>query len=76
VPKGSGFLTVVVALEPGERGRFPWWYSELAPQGEFRKVPGRYTYWGIENSVARTVIYLIQAGRPASDAFVTGLPIA
>ena len=78
VPERSGLLTVVAALEPGDRGRFPWavWYSELTPNGEFRKVPGRYAYWGIENSVARTVIDLIQAGRPAPDAFVAGLPIA
>jgi hypothetical protein len=52
------------------------WYSELTPNGEFKKVPGSYANWRIADSVARTVIDLIQAGRPVPDAFVAGLPIA
>jgi hypothetical protein len=78
VPEGSGLVTVVAALEPGDRGRFPWavWYSELTPNGEFKKVPGGYANWRIAGSVAQVVIDLIQAGRPAPDAFVAGLPIA
>jgi hypothetical protein len=67
----------VAALEPGERGSFPWarWYSESAPSGEFRKVPGGYARFAINDAVASTMIDAIRAGRSLSDKLIEQLPI-
>ena len=54
-PNGPGLLTFVAALVPGERGSFPWakWYSESAPNGEFRKVPGGYVRFAVSRCRSR-----------------------
>ena len=63
-PNGLGLLTFVAALVPGERGSFPWakWYSESAPNGEFRKVPGGYVRFAVTDAVAVTMIDTIRQG--------------
>ena len=70
-------LTVVAALEPGERGSFPWakWYSDSAPSGEFRKVPGGYARFVINDAVASTMIDAIRAGRSLPDQLIEQLPV-
>ena len=77
-PNGSGLLTFVAALVPGDRGSFPWakWYSESAPNGEFRKVPGGYVRFAVSDAVAETMIGTIRAGRPLPDDLLKRLPIA
>jgi hypothetical protein len=77
LPDGDGLLTVVAALEPGERGSFPWakWYSESAPSGEFRKVPGGYARFAINDAVASTMIDAIRTGRSLPDQLIEQLPI-
>jgi len=77
VLEGDGLVPVVAALDPGDRTGFPWakWYSELAPDGEFRKVPGDYDRLGIPNGIARTMIELIQAGRSLPDEMVVRLTV-
>jgi len=77
-PKDLCLLTFVAALVPGERGLFPWakWYSESAPNGEFRKVPGGYVRFAVSDAVAKTMINTIRAGRPLPDDLLERLPIA
>jgi hypothetical protein len=77
LPDGDGLLTVVAALEPGERGSFPWakWYSDSAPSGEFRKVPGGYARFVINDAVASTMIDAIRAGRSLPDQLIEQLPV-
>ena len=77
VPDGPGLRAFVAALEPGERGSFPWakWYSKSAPSGEFRKVPGGYVRFAISEAVAETMIDTIKAGRPLPEELVAQLPI-
>ena len=72
VPDGDGLLVVVAVLEPGERGSFPWakWHSESAPGGEFRKVPGGYARFGVDETVASTMIDAIGDGRSLPDQLV------
>ena len=76
-PDGQ-LLTVVAALEPDHDCRFPWatWYHEQAPTGEFKQVPGKYREMAIRDTVAKTMIELIRAGRPLPLEFVAGLWIA
>ena len=73
-----GLHAVTAALEPGGRGSFPWakWYSESTPEGEFRKVPGGYARFAINEAVAETLIDTIKASRPLPDELVEQLPIA
>jgi hypothetical protein len=58
VADGRRFHAYVAALEPGERGSFPWakWYSTSVPSGAFRKVPGDYVRFAISDAVAETMI--------------------
>jgi hypothetical protein len=74
-PKDLGLLTFVAALVPGERGFFKW-YSESAPNGEFRKVPGGYVRFAVSDAVAETMIDTIRAGRQLPDDLLERLPIA
>ena len=75
LPDGDALLTVVAALEPGERGSFPWakWYSDSAPSGEFRKVPGGYARFVINDAVASTMIDAIRAGRSLPEELIEQL---
>ena len=77
VAAGPGFHAFVAALEPGERGSFPWakWYSTSSPSGAFRKVPGGYVRFAISEAVAETMIDTIKAGRPLPAELVENLPI-
>ena len=76
-PDGQ-LLTVVATLHSNPAGRFPWatWYHEQAPTGEFKQVPGKYREMAIRDTVAKTMIELIRAGRPLPLEFVAGLWIA
>jgi hypothetical protein len=74
---GDRLLTIVAALEPDDGSRFPWamWYHELAPSGDFKKVPGSYIRLGIDRAVAKPAIDLIKLGRSLPREFVAQLPI-
>ena len=78
IAEAGDLLPVVAALEPGEdNARFPWakWYHELAPDGEFKKVPGDYASLRIDESVAKTMIDMIKAGGALPPEFVSELRI-
>jgi len=77
LPDGDALLTVVAALEPGERGSFPWakWHSDSAPSGEFRKVPGGYARFVINDAVASIMIDAIRAGRSLPEELIEQLPV-
>src|SRR6186713_88864 len=74
---GPSWHAFVAALLPGDRGSFPWakWYSESAPDGEFRKVPGGYVRFAVSDAVAETMIHAIRAGRTLPDDLLEQLPI-
>ena len=70
-------LTVVAALEPDNGARFPWatCYHELAPEGDFKQVPGNYSQLGVARGVAEAMIDLIKLSRPLPTEFVAHLPL-
>jgi hypothetical protein len=74
---GGCLLTVVAALEPDDGCRFPWaiWFHEQAPDGEYRKVPGKFFDLGISETIGKTMIESIKGGRPLPSEFETQLPI-
>jgi len=62
----AALLTVIAKLQPEDGFRFPWgtWYHELAPEGDFKQVPGNYRQLGVARGFAEAMIDLIKLGRP------------
>lgn len=75
VAEGDRCVTVVATIEPDPAARFPWgwWYSELAPDGEYLKVPSAYAYVG--EALATEMIGCIRAGQQLPLEFVAALPL-
>jgi len=74
---GGCLRTVVAALEPDDGCRFPWakWFHERAPDGEYRKVPGKFFDLGISEAIGKTMIESIKVGRSFPPEFERQLPI-
>lgn len=78
VPEGDGLVAVIAAVvEPRDGASMPWakWYSELASDGEFRKVPSDWHRLKMTPSLARWLIEWIQAGRRLPDELVAQLRV-
>jgi hypothetical protein len=75
--EGGNRVVVIAALQPGDRGRFPWarWYSEVTPRGEFRQVPGVYVSLGIDHRIAKSMITIVQSGGSLPREVVSRLPV-
>jgi hypothetical protein len=76
VPEGGRFVEVIAAIRPairpGEYADLPWafWYSTLAPSGEFKRAPRDYMRLGIDEPTAKRMIQLMKRGKSLPREFI------